>query len=152
MCIRSRFVQQHWLLRETLALLHSSREEMMNVKNQLIHFLETWENRRALIQQSCISADAGNYTYAHKTTSCFRKYLLLSALYICYSLYYMCVYVHVFYTCSGWITEHTPTLWGWQSYILSWSEIKIGTHSPSTSVGACRWLWDVGHTVPTVLR
>ncbi|XP_058608323.1 protein LEKR1 isoform X1 [Onychostoma macrolepis] len=56
--LRSRFVQQHWLLREALALLHSSRGEMMTVKNQLTHFLETWENSKSLIQQSCISADA----------------------------------------------------------------------------------------------
>ncbi|XP_052438659.1 protein LEKR1 isoform X1 [Carassius gibelio] len=55
--LRSRFVQQQWLLREALALLHSSRGEMTTVKNQLTHFLETWENSKALIQQSCISAD-----------------------------------------------------------------------------------------------
>ncbi len=66
--IRSRSVQQHWLLREALALLHSSRGEMTTVKNQLTHFLETWENSKALIQQSCISADAGNYTHAHTCT------------------------------------------------------------------------------------
>ncbi|XP_016109796.1 leucine-, glutamate- and lysine-rich protein 1 [Sinocyclocheilus grahami] len=57
-CIRSRFVQQQWLLKEALALLHSSRGEMTTVKNQLTHFLETWENSKVLIQQSCISADA----------------------------------------------------------------------------------------------
>uniref|UniRef100_A0A8C1TPK5 Leucine-, glutamate- and lysine-rich protein 1 n=2 Tax=Cyprinus carpio TaxID=7962 RepID=A0A8C1TPK5_CYPCA len=56
--LRSRFVQQQWLLREALALLHSSQAEMTTVKNQFTHFLETWENSKALIQQSCISADA----------------------------------------------------------------------------------------------
>ncbi|XP_050991497.1 protein LEKR1 isoform X2 [Labeo rohita] len=56
--LRSRFVQQRSLLREALALLQSSRGEMTTVKNQLTHFLETWDNSKALIQQNCISADA----------------------------------------------------------------------------------------------
>ncbi|XP_043088770.1 leucine-, glutamate- and lysine-rich protein 1 isoform X2 [Puntigrus tetrazona] len=56
--LRSRFVHQQRLLGEALALLHSSRGEMTTVKKQLTHFLETWENSKALIQQSCISADA----------------------------------------------------------------------------------------------
>ncbi|XP_048024118.1 trichohyalin-like isoform X3 [Megalobrama amblycephala] len=57
--LRSRFVQQQWRLREALALLQSSRGEMTTVKSQLTHFLETWDNSKAPIQQSCISADAG---------------------------------------------------------------------------------------------
>ncbi|XP_048024117.1 trichohyalin-like isoform X2 [Megalobrama amblycephala] len=56
--LRSRFVQQQWRLREALALLQSSRGEMTTVKSQLTHFLETWDNSKAPIQQSCISADA----------------------------------------------------------------------------------------------
>ncbi|XP_067246714.1 trichohyalin isoform X4 [Chanodichthys erythropterus] len=56
--LRLRFVQQQWRLREALALLQSSRGEMTTVKSQLTHFLETWDNSKAPIQQSCISADA----------------------------------------------------------------------------------------------
>ncbi|XP_073786092.1 protein LEKR1 isoform X2 [Danio rerio] len=56
--LRSKSVQQQRLLRKTLALLQFSRGEMTTVKNQLTHFLETWDNSKALIQQSCISADA----------------------------------------------------------------------------------------------
>ncbi|XP_067275185.1 trichohyalin isoform X2 [Pseudorasbora parva] len=56
--LRSRFVQQQGLLGEALARLQTSRGEMMTVKSQLTHFLETWDNSKALIQQSCISADA----------------------------------------------------------------------------------------------
>ncbi len=62
----------------------------MNVKNQLIHFLDTWENSRALIQQSCISADAGNYT------SCTQNYVLLQKVFapICF-VHLLQLIVHV---------------------------------------------------------
>ncbi|CAM4584065.1 unnamed protein product [Leuciscus chuanchicus] len=54
----SRFAQQQRRLREALVLLQSSRGEMTTVKIQLTHFLETWDNSKARILQSCISADA----------------------------------------------------------------------------------------------
>ncbi|XP_051513037.1 protein LEKR1 [Myxocyprinus asiaticus] len=56
--LRSRCVQQHCVLREALALLQLSRGEMTTFKSQLTHFLENWDNSKALIQQSCINADA----------------------------------------------------------------------------------------------
>ncbi|XP_056126209.1 protein LEKR1 [Rhinichthys klamathensis goyatoka] len=56
--LRSRYIQQQRRLREALVLLQSSRGEMTTVKSQLTHFLETWDNSKARIQQSCISADA----------------------------------------------------------------------------------------------
>ncbi|KAK7152292.1 hypothetical protein R3I94_008579 [Phoxinus phoxinus] len=56
--LRSRFIQQQRRLREALVLLQSSRGEMTTVKSQLTHFLETWDNSKARILQSCISADA----------------------------------------------------------------------------------------------
>ncbi|XP_077050722.1 uncharacterized protein lekr1 [Siphateles boraxobius] len=56
--LRSRFIQQQRRLREALVLLQSSRGEMTTVKSLLTHFLETWDNSKARIHQSCISADA----------------------------------------------------------------------------------------------
>ncbi|TRY81851.1 hypothetical protein DNTS_011415 [Danionella cerebrum] len=56
--IRSRFGLQQKLLQEALVLLQGSRKEMAAMKKQFTHILETWENSKALIQESCISVDA----------------------------------------------------------------------------------------------
>ncbi|XP_039539962.1 leucine-, glutamate- and lysine-rich protein 1 [Pimephales promelas] len=56
--LRSRYIQQQRRLREALVLLRSSRGEMSTVKSQLTRFLETWDDSKARMQQSCISADA----------------------------------------------------------------------------------------------
>ncbi|TRY81850.1 hypothetical protein DNTS_011415 [Danionella cerebrum] len=56
--LRSRFGLQQKLLQEALVLLQGSRKEMAAMKKQFTHILETWENSKALIQESCISVDA----------------------------------------------------------------------------------------------
>ncbi|KAI7802781.1 putative leucine-rich, partial [Triplophysa rosa] len=56
--LRWRCEQQQQVLGEALALLKSSRGEMMSIKSRFTHFQENWEDSKALIQQSCISADA----------------------------------------------------------------------------------------------
>ncbi|KAA0714842.1 hypothetical protein E1301_Tti016074 [Triplophysa tibetana] len=56
--LRWRCEQQQQVLWEALALLKSSRGQMTSIKSRFTHFQENWEDSKALIQQSCISADA----------------------------------------------------------------------------------------------
>ncbi|XP_073710040.1 uncharacterized protein [Misgurnus anguillicaudatus] len=64
--LRRRCVQQQQVLSKALAVLQSSRGEMTTIKNRFLHFLEDWDNSKALIQQSCISADAEGTHLQHE--------------------------------------------------------------------------------------
>ncbi|XP_056622300.1 protein LEKR1 isoform X3 [Triplophysa dalaica] len=57
--LRWRCEQQQQVLEEALALLKSSHGQMTSIKSRFTHFQENWEDSKALIQQSCIIADAG---------------------------------------------------------------------------------------------
>ncbi|XP_056622299.1 protein LEKR1 isoform X2 [Triplophysa dalaica] len=56
--LRWRCEQQQQVLEEALALLKSSHGQMTSIKSRFTHFQENWEDSKALIQQSCIIADA----------------------------------------------------------------------------------------------